>query len=420
MSIDASRLQVSLEEGERWRRTLQITVPAELVARERKAAVKKLSSQLKLPGFRAGKIPAAVVEKRFGPALNQELVDRVVGEAYREVLKDQDLRPISEGEVEKIEYEPDSDLSFRISFDVAPRVELARVGGFKVERPRVEVGEEEVEKVLERLREQQGTWKPMEEGPPGDGDMVTVRIQRLAEEGDEPRRYEITLGKDEAIPDVEEAIRSLEVGEQGDFTVTFPDDFPNEERRGDTDELRIFMDARKELELPPLDDALASAVGDFDSLEELRERIREDLEKEAEEDAEAAVRGQLLEQLISANHFEIPDAMVDQYIRSVVGEDRKLGEEEMAEARRQLRPQAERTVKRFIVIDELARSRDLEATQDEVDERIEAIAERSDTSPGEVYARLQKAGRIESLEREITERKVFEFLKGESEITDAA
>jgi trigger factor len=418
MSIDVSKLQVDLEEGERWRRTLSITVPAEIVATERNAAVRKLSSRIQLPGFREGKVPASVVERRFGPALNQELVDRVIGEAYRGVLKDRELRPISEGEVGEIEYKPESDLSFSISFDIAPQVELARVAGFKVTRPSIPVGDAEVEKVLERVREQHGTWKPVEEGAPEEGDMVAVRIQRLTEEGDEPRRYEFTLGKGEAIPDVERAITSLEVGQSEEFTVTFPEDFPNEERRGDADELRIYLDSRKVMDLPELDDELAAQVGDFDSVDALRERIREDLEKEAADEAESAVRGRLLEQLLSANPFEVPQSMIDQYIRSLAGEDQELSDEDLAQAREEFGPQAEGAVKRFIVIEELARSKELEATPDEVDERIEEIAERSDSTPGEVYARLQKAGQIERLEREITERKVFDFLKSESTITD--
>lgn len=419
MSIDVSKLQVTLEEGERWRRTLNITIPAEVVRDEREAELRKLSGQVNLPGFRKGKVPTSVMEKRFGPAVDQELVDRVVGEAYRDVLRERDLRPISEGEVEDVKYAPDSDLTFKVSFDVRPEIQIERVGGFQVERPAVQVDEDQVQQVLARLQEQQGTWRPESDGTPEDGDMVVVRIQRLAEEGDEPRRYEFTLGEGEAIPEVEEAIRTLEVGSQGDFTITFPDDFPNEERRGETDELRIFLDSRKVLDRPELDDEFAASVGDFESLEALRERVTEDLQKEAAEEAEGAVRGALLEQIIAANPFPVPRSMVDQYIRGAVGEDQELDAEQLAELRERLGAQAEAAVKRFIVLEEIAESRHLKATEDELDERIEEIAGKNDLEPGEVYGHLQKSGRLDQLEREITERKVFEFLKSESTIKEA-
>ncbi|MEX2531183.1 MAG: trigger factor [Gemmatimonadota bacterium] len=421
MSIDASRLQISLDQGERWRRTLNITVPAEIVQAERQTAIRKLSSRVNIPGFRAGKVPASVVEKRFGPAVEQEVLDRVIGEAYRGALQQNELRPISEGQVGEVDYEPDTDLAFAISFDVAPSVELSRLTGFQVRRPVIEVGGGQVDEVIERLSEQHGTWEPREEGTPEEGDMVSVRILRLAEDADgDPRSYEFTLGKGEAIPDVEAAIRTLEVGGEGEFTVSFPDDFPTEERRGETDELRIFLDGRKALQRPDLDDDFAAQVGEFESMESLRARIREDLEKEAEEESRAAMRGDLLEQILAANPFEIPDTMVDQYIRSAVGGNDEIPAEELAKLREEVRPQAERAVKRFLVVDEIARTRELTATEDEVDERVEAIAERTGATPNEVYARLQKSGALERLEREITEKKVFEFLEGESTIVDAA
>lgn len=458
MPIDVSKLQVELEEGERWQRTLNITIPAEIVTAERRAAIRKLRSRIKLPGFREGKVPVSVVEKRFGPALDQELLDRVIGEAYRGVLKEQSLRPISEGQVGEVEYKADQDMSFQVTFDVAPEPDIERLSGFQVTRPRIAVGEDDVGKVLDRLLDQQGSWREVSDGQPEQGDQVTVRIQRLgdadeggaeADEGDgadptaaetnegevpaaaeaddapappvdeEPRRYEFKLGDGEALPDVEAAIQSLEVGESGEFTVTFPQDFPNEERRGKADRLRIFLDARQARDLPELDDEFAAKVGDFSSLEELKERIREDLEKEAEQEMESAVRGRLLDQVVAANPFPVPRSMVDQYIRSAAGDEKnELGEEEMVQLREQFGPRAESSVQRFIVIDRIARSRELEATEDDLDERIEEMAERSGSNPGEIYARLQKSGQLDRLQREITERKVFDFLKSESTITD--
>lgn len=420
MPMDVSSLQVSLEEGERWKRTLSITVPSEIVQAERQAAVRKLSGQIRLPGFRAGKVPAGVIEKRFGPAINQELVDRVVGEAYREVLRDRDLRPISEGDVSKVDFDGTSDLTFEVSFDVAPDLPLERTSGFAVTRPSFTVGDAEVDQVLDRVREQHGTWVPTESGSPASGDRVSVRIQRLVDEDDEPRPYEFQLGKEEAIPEIEAAIQTLEVGGEGDFTVTFPEDFPTEEKRGTSDELRIFLDGYKTLELPEVTDAFAAEVGDFETVDALRTRIMEDLRKEAEEEAEAAVRGQLLEQLLAANPFDVPDSMIDQYIRSMIGNEQELLPEQMAEARTQLGDQAGHAVKRFLLVEEFARKFELAATEDEVDERIEEMATRAGTDPGDLYARLQKAGRIERMEREITEQKVFDALKAESTITEAS
>lgn len=422
MTLDAARLKIDLTEGDAWRRTLDVTVPADIVRDERDRIARSLASRVRLPGFRAGRIPASVMEKRFGAALNQEMVDRLVGDAYREALKARELSPISEGEVEKLDYRPDEDLTFSISFDVSPDITFARLGGFAVQRPRAAVEEADVDKVLERLRDQNGAWAPVEEGRPSAGDMVSVSVTRLGDDGDdgeEPRPYDLVLGEGDAIPDVESAIYTLAVGEEGVFDVTFPDDFPNEERRGQSEKLKILLRERKARQLPDLDDAFARSLGDFEDLDALRARVREDLEKEAADQAEGAVRGQLLNAVIEANPFEVPQSMVGRYLDSVLGDTEGADPQRVAEAREQLGPEARRAVQRILVIERIAEQQSLTATEDEIDDRIEEIAAKNDANPSEIYARLQKSGRLEQLEREITERKVFDFLKDQSTITDA-
>lgn len=421
MAIDASDLKIDLEESERWRRRLSVTVPARLVEEERKKAADKLASQIKMPGFREGKIPRAVVEKRYGQQVRQETLDRLVNDAFREALQVRSLRPISEAELEDVQYEPEEDLTFAISFDVQPEIELGRLGGFAVERPPIEVDEEDVDEVLDHLREQNAIWHPEDGGAPESGDLVQVQIEQLdepEEEDGEPREYEFVLGQEEAIPDVEDALRSLEVGESGEFSVRFPDDFPNEERRGERRNLRITLVGRKLRELPEVDESFAASVGEFDSVDELMEAIREDLQREAGERSEKEVRGRLLDLILEANPFEVPESMVDGYVEQVIGDAEDVPEDKLDEAKASLRPQAERSVKRALVLDRIAETQGLRATEDEVDERVEEIAEHNDTTPARVYARLQKAGRLSGLERELTEEKVFDFLKEKSTITD--
>ena len=424
MTIDGSRLKISVDEQDRWRRRVNVTVPFSIVSEEQRKAALSVASRMKLKGFRKGKVPSRVVESRFGGALRQETLDRIINEAYRHAVSSQSLRPISEGEVEDVSYQPDteSDLSFSIAFDVEPVLEFGRLGGFSVQRPDADVKEEHVDEMLGRIQEQNGAWQPAEEGRPNEKDLVSVRIRRLDGDEDdaEGREYEFILGQGDAIPDIEGAIRGLEVGGQGEFTVTFPDDFPAEERRGQQERVEITLLGRKVLELPPVDDDLAKQVGDFESLDALKERIRADLAKEAAEQAESVVRGRLLDFVVEANPFEVPRSMVERYVDSVIGEQKEqMSAERLEQAKASIRPEAERAVKRLLVIERLAETQDLTATEDEVDARIEEIAQKNDTDAAKVYASLQKAGRIQALEREIMEGKVFDFLKGQSEIIDA-
>jgi len=422
MAIDPSTLRIELDEQEAWQRRLTVTVPAGTVQTEREKIVQKLGSRLKLPGFRKGKIPTNVVEQRFGPAVDKDMLDQVIGEAYRMALQSQELEPISEGQVEDVKYEPREDLTFSITFDVQPVIELERLGGFTAQRPKVDVAEEDVGRVMERLRDQNGVWKPLEEGAAEDGNLVTLDIQRLLEgepEGDS-KPYEIVLGDGEAIPEVEDAIRTLAVGEAGDFTVTFPEDFSDESRRGEKEHLRITLQGRKTKELPELTDEFAASMGDFQDLATLTTRVREDLEKEAENQAESVVRGQVVQSLLEANPFQVPRSMVERYMDSVLGDTSKLQPEMVAQTKESLRPEAEDAVKRILLIERVAELQGLRGTEDEVDDRVQEIAKANDLKPGQVYSNLQKSGSLEGLEREITETKVWDFLKEQSTIEEEA
>ncbi len=420
MAVDVSNLQISVTEHERWRRSMSVTVPASVVQEEEQNATRQLAGRARLKGFRKGRVPTKLIEQRFGGSLKKETLDKLISDAYRSALAAQELRPISEGEIEEVNYEPDQDLVFSIAFDVQPVVELSTLSGFVLERPTAEVNDEHVDQVLERVREQHGTWKTSEEGKPVDTDLVSVRIAKIeGEEVDEGKEYEFTLGQGDALPDIENGIKTLDINEVGDFDVSFPDDFPDESRRGNTERIQVTILERKERELPALDDELAKQVGEFETVEELKARVQEDLAKDAEQQAESVVRGRLLDMVLDANPFEVPKSMVDRYADGVIREQQEMDEERKAEVRESIRPEAERAVKRILIVEEVATSQNLTATDDDIDARVEEIAEANNSTPAQVYAGLQKSGRIEMLERELTETRVFDYLKEQSEITDA-
>lgn len=418
MTTEGSELQVSVEEQERWRRVMSVTVPASVVQQEERRAAKQLASRARMKGFRKGRVPTKLIENRFGGSLRQEALDKLIQGAYREALATESLRPISEGEIEDVQYLPEQDLTFAIAFDVEPVIDVERFGGFVVERQPQPVTDEHIDSVLARIQEQNGVWKPLEDGSPEDRDLVSVKILKLDDEGAEERDYDFVIGQGDALPDIEEAIKTLEVGGEGEFEVTFPDDFPDESRRGEAERVRITVTGRRTMEVPELDDELAKQVGDFETLDDLTSKVREDMEKEATEAAENTIRGRLLDLLIEANPFEVPASMVSRYTDGVIG-SAEVPADKLEELKEQIRPEAERAVKRILMVDRVAETQGLAATDDELDARVEEIAGANDTAASKVYAELQRAGRLEALERELTETKVFTFLKEQSEIIDA-
>jgi trigger factor len=425
-----SDLRIDVQETASWSRRLSVTVPQERVQRIRKSVASQITRNVRLPGFRKGSIPTSLVEKQFGPAIEQETMDRVIQETYKEVLETGDFQPITQGVVENVHYHPGQDLTFEVHFEVQPRIELANVGGFTVQRPATEVTDQDVEDVLERIRAERATVRKLDEGVADYNDEVTVEITDLdAEAGSEEaeaRPFRFTLGEGQAIPDIEEAIRTLAPGAEGEFTVRYPDDFPDEELRGKEQRLRIRLQELSRRDLPAMDDEFAKTLGEFESVDALRERIRTDLGAENERRAEAELRGGLVTQLLEANPFEVPGSMVDRYLGFMTGEAQQdpakakartpEQEERFSQMRQMLRPQAEAALKRMLVVEHLADREGLRATADEVDARVEKLAEEHGISPSDAWIQLEKGGQIQALESEITEEKVFEYLRSQNTV----
>jgi trigger factor len=433
MSSDTTELKVAVQETESWTRRLTITVPAARVQRTRGAVAAQIISSARLPGFRKGKLPTRIVEQRYGPSIDQETVDRTIQEAYREALETEGIIPITQGKVDNVAYDAGADLRFEVEFDVRPEIELNRISGFSATRPTSDVSDEDVESVLDRLRDERAGWEPLDEGvKPAEGDQVVVEITARDDagqpkEGEEARTYRFVIGEGQAIPQVEEAILTLAEGEEGEFTVRFPDDFPDESRRDQEQHLLIRVTEARKKVLPELNDEFAQGIGDFESVEALRARILQDLQEDAEKRADSEVRRQLVEQILEANPFQAPSSMVDRYLDYMTGQSDEDGkararspeeEEQVAKVREALRPQAEWGMKRMMVVERLAETKGLTATQDEVDAKVEEIAERHGRSPSEVWIQLEKSGQLETLEREITEDKVFEYLKSQNAVQE--
>ncbi len=418
MALEIEELKVTVESPTAWGRRLRITVPAEQVARERKQAVARLAQKVRLPGFRKGKIPAHVVEKRFGAAVEQETLERVMGEAYREILRKEGFEPITDGSIGNVQYESGADLTFDVGFEVRPAIELNRLGGFTVRRPPVTIQEGQIDQVLERLRDEHAVWQPVEDEVPMTGDRAAVEITPLDDSigTREPRRYELVLGEGQALPAIEDVIRTLRPGQENDFTVDLPENSDDPNSPLEPHPIHVRLLEVKRPDKPPLDDAFAASVGDFADLGTLQERIREDLGKEAEREAERAVRHQLVASILEANPFEVPTSMVDGYLRQIVPDREGADEQRLAEARESVRQGAEFAIRRMLVIDRVADMESLRAVEAELDEKVSEIAGRLNRSTQDVKAQLRKNGRLADLAQELTEDKVFAYLKSLSTI----
>jgi trigger factor len=415
-----SDLQVSVSVVAAWSRKLVVTVPGSRVRRVREGVVAGIARRVRRPGFRKGHVPRWIVEREYAREIDRETLERVVEEAFREAVAREGLEPITEGAIEVLRWEggaSEADLVFAATFDVRPEIELKRLGGFRIVGRPVEVTEAEVDAVLAELREAHGAWRPVERSPRA-GDKVAVVLTPLDEGGGEvgPRRYEFRLGRGHAVPDVERALGTLVPGAEGEFAVSVPEGASESAGGGGARRVRLRLEAVWELELPALDDAFAREVSDVESLAALRDRIREGLRREKEAEERERVRNEILDRILEANPFEVPESMVRRSLDALLRPPADAPPEALERVRERYRPAALRGIKKTLVVQRVAELQGLEATPEEVDARVAELARRAGRSVEEVRRRLERAGELRELRRRITEEKVLAYLEGLSTV----
>jgi trigger factor len=408
-------IEITEKESSGVDRHVQVSVPPDEVKEAEDKAARRYASSVRLPGFRPGKAPAAMVRKKFAEQIRQEALEALVRDAYKEVVEKRDLKVASQPHVHDLTFEEGKPLTFELHFELRPNIDLARTSGFRVPKRTPVVNNDQVNEQLEQIRDQRAQWTPVEEKPMP-GDMVNVQIST----GDSPatgeeKSYPLVLGAGQAIPGIEELIMEAKPGESVQRAVRWPDDFPDESQRGQTKAVRITLNDVKRKTAPPLDDAFAREVGDFESLEALRAAVRSDLEDAARREVEAEVRQRLIDDVIGANTFDIPKSWVQQLIQNYA-EAYQIPEGERERFSTEFRNMAERQIRRDLVIETIAEREKLAATEKDIDDRLSEQAEKRGLNVGQLYAQMEKSGRLKDIERSITEEKVFNWLMERNEI----
>jgi trigger factor len=411
-------ITVTKTKAEPGETSLAVTIPPASVEAAEERATRAYQQRARLPGFRQGKAPAAVVRKKFAEDIRQQALQEVVQESWKVALEQEQLKPIADPHIHNLKWEAGSPVTFEFHVEVRPDLKLERLGKFRLTRTVPAVTAAQVDAQIEQLRDQRAPWTPVAGEKPKPKDLVDVSIaNRENGELKEPQPFQIVLGEGRAIPDVEERIMSLLPGESVEATVRFPDDFPEEAKRGQTRDIHVTLREVKRQQLPTLDDAFAREVGDFESLEALRSAVGADLAKEAEREADARVRAQLIEQIVTANAVTAPRPLVERAL-AAYAQAYGVPEEQWPRFAEEFRPIAENQVRRDLVLDHVVETQQLAATEAELDQRIQELAARRGTPGGaaELYASLEKAKRLRDVARSITEEKVFAYLLSQSTV----
>jgi trigger factor len=413
-------LRVDVRDGESgaWQKVLAIEVPAEELAEDYAAILEDYQKRAVLPGFRKGRVPRNVLELQFGHSLEHEVLERAVKRSYERALREHKLEPVSFPAIEKIRFDKGKPLTYEAKVEIRPEVTPRDYFGLDVQPAEPAVGDEDVEKAIEDLRQRTAEWVPVErEAAPGDA--VLVDYVRLNPKGKPIHRSQqkdalVELEAQGLLPEFREHLLGKKPGDHVDFPVTYPADFRNEELRGKSVSFSLDVKGVRERKLRPLDDAFASEVVGMSDLAELKARIRLNLEGEARLKAMRDQEEAMIDQILAKNPLVLPESMVREYLDELLqrlkDESRSWTAEEETRFRSEYRPLAERRIKRDLLIDAIIRAEGVSVGDEEIDQILRGSVEEG-VPPQEAERMLRNPAQRERARAHLAERKLFALLR---------
>jgi trigger factor len=411
------------------RREIAVEIPVEEVNRETASLIQKYQKLARIPGFRRGHVPASIIRQRFSEDLKSDVVEALVPRYFRKEADKQGLIPVSQPQVTDLQLKDNEPLRFKASFEVMPEIKVEGYKELRADKPEITVTNEEVEQSLNGLREQHATFTSVEGRTLADGDYAQVSLDGKPKDGeDKPVHMDEVLveiaGKN-TMPEFTENLRGASPGDERVFEVTYADDAQEQRLAGKTFTYTVKVQSIKQKSLPELDDQFATQLGEFKTLEEVRQRLREGMESERKHAAEHEAKDKLVAELVKRTEFEVPEALVDRQIdvrlerglRALAAQGMKaedIKKMDLNRLRVGQREQALQEVKASLVLDKIAEEEKIEVSDEEIDREIDALAAQSKQAPEAIRARLTRDGALDRIRNRIRSEKTLDFLYRQS------
>ena len=415
---------------------VKVSVPAANKQKQADEMYDELRHEAEVPGFRRGKVPRRIVEKRFAKVVRSEVDAKLVSAAFRKLIKDEDFNPIRFPDIEGLEDDKerkeDEALEFTLKFEVAPRVELGKYRGVKVERPVVTVDDSDVNEALEEMRTRYSTFETLEKGKAAEGDQVVIDFKGLIDgeqfPGGAAENYPYILGTKRFFPEFEKKLLGSKVGDELTCKVTLPKDSPNEDLRGKKATFTIHVKELKRRNLPELNDDFAKQVG-AENVEALRERIVNQLRENSLQTSERIARSRALEAVVKKSKYEIPKALIEDVARSHYEEEiRRLIqmrvpvdqiESRMEDIKKQSDESAIDEIKRTVTLSEISSAEGIEVTDADFESEATTIAQQTGVDSDTVSRYMsEEADRRSMYEGRIIRGKAMDVIMEHAKVTD--
>lgn len=415
----------SVETKDACTREISVEVPADAVARETERLLEQYQKAARLPGFRRGKVPVGIIRQRFGEELKSELMEQLIPRYFRQEVERQGLTPVSQPRVTDMHLHDGEPLRFKATFEVLPPIEVSGYQELRAEHKPVNVTDEEVESTLTRLREQHANFDPVEGRPLADGDFAQISFSGTPkQEGGKGVQMDdvlVEIGGANTLPEFTQNLRGAGSGEERTFDVSYAEDFSDKRLAGRNFSYTVTVKSIKKKSLPELDDAFAKSLGDFETLDALKQRIRDGMQEEKRVEAEREAKDKLVDELVRRNDFPVPESLIehqigvrlDRGLRALAAQGMRaedMKKMDLNRLRSGQREAAEREVKASLILDKIAEAEKIEVGDEEIEKEIEALARQTQQTSEAIRARLTRDGALDRIRNRIRNEKVLDFL----------
>jgi trigger factor len=411
------------------RRELDLEIPAEEVSKAIERVAKDFAKIARVPGFRPGKAPVSLIRRRFADDIKGEVLQSLVPDRVGKAVSEQKLTPVSQPQVEKLDFAEGKPLKFTAVFEVLPEFELGNYKDLHIEMPAMDVTDEDVTKALEETRERAATLAPVEGRSVENGDYVQLKMLGTPQGGGEPLQADSVMchvGAEETMEPFNENLRGANVGDHKDFDVVYPPDYPDAKLAGKTYHYGVEVLGIKNKKLPDLNDDFAKDVSDAASLEELKKKIHESLEHQRDHRQKELQRERVIAELVKHHDFPVPESLVEhqmdvrleRVVRSLAaqGVDPRAVNVDWVSLRKRQQERATDDVKAELIIDRIASVENIDVTDEEVQHELEHMATHSGESAEAVRARLTKQGALDRMKAKLRSDKTLDWLAQKAQI----
>jgi trigger factor len=420
---------VTVAHPSQTRRVLSVQVPAEELEKERAAVLEEMRRQIRVPGFRKGKVPAGFIQKNYADAIESDAVRNLLPDVYEQALHREHLHPLGEPIFENVKLD-DGGVTFDVKIDVRPEVTLQGYEKVTVDVPRRGIADQDVNQAVEGIRERLAAFDNVTRpAAPGDHlviDYVPLAADGTPEEKSRAKAYPVALSSEGLLAEFREGLVGMKAGDEKEIRVKYPADFGDERVAGTERAFQVRVTEVKEKLLPELDDNFAKRVDETaGTLLELKLRVRKQLEADEESRYRREVDEKIIDTIIAANPFEVPEVMVENYLDSLIEEDRhhrgQSGSDPAREKeiRELFRTSAVRMIQKYFVMDAVQRQEKIELSADDVNQRIQLLAQGLGKSPEEIRQMVSHPERRRGFESDLVEEKTMRFLRERAMVQSA-